>query len=160
MKPRVPCTDNFFFFLIIILNLIAIKYGFEVNIHCCLSWFSQTVTTTTTTPTTTPATPTTSTVTPLVFGSGISSTGSGNTGINDSSATLITRGTNLFFSLGLTLWSVLIEPWQFPLRNFFNFLFFCCLPPMWKKKRKKKGRAGLLLGNLIPFWVVIWLLLG
>nr|POF25939.1 erlin-2 [Quercus suber] len=59
----------------------------------------QTVTTTTTTPTT-------STTTPLVFGSGISPTGSGTTGINDSSVTLplITTGTNLFFSLGLTFW--------------------------------------------------------
>ena len=84
----------FFFLFIIILNLITIKYGFEVNIHCCFSWFSQTVTTTTTTPTTIPTTPTTSTTTPLVFGSGISPTGSGTTGINDSSATLplITRG--------------------------------------------------------------------
>ncbi|KAF3945275.1 hypothetical protein CMV_028334 [Castanea mollissima] len=68
-------------------------------LNCC----RQTVTTTTTTPTT-------STTTPLVFGSGISPTGSGSTGINDPSATLslITRGTNLFFSLGLTLWSVLL----------------------------------------------------
>ena len=74
---------SFFFFL----NLITINYGFEVNIHCCFSWFSQTVTTTTTTPTT-------STTTSLAFCSGISPTGSGTTGINDSSATLplITRG--------------------------------------------------------------------
>uniref|UniRef100_A0A2N9EUW9 X8 domain-containing protein n=1 Tax=Fagus sylvatica TaxID=28930 RepID=A0A2N9EUW9_FAGSY len=62
---------------------------------------------TTTTPTTT--TPTTST-SPNVFGTGISPTGSGTGGINDTSdgVALITRGTNLFISLAMTFWLVLL----------------------------------------------------
>ncbi|KAM4110377.1 hypothetical protein ACB094_03G190700 [Castanea mollissima] len=66
--------------------------------------------TTTTPSTTTPSTTTPSTTTPSVFGTGISPAGTTTTGINDSSAPvpLITRCTSLFFSLGLTLWLVLL----------------------------------------------------
>nr|XP_023913131.1 PLASMODESMATA CALLOSE-BINDING PROTEIN 3-like isoform X1 [Quercus suber]POF25941.1 plasmodesmata callose-binding protein 3 [Quercus suber] len=70
-----------------------------------------TTTPSTTTPTTTPTTTTPSTTTPSsVFGTGISPSGTTTTGVNDSSAPvpLITRCTSLFFSLGLTLWLVLL----------------------------------------------------
>ena len=153
-----------FIFYIIILNLITIKYGFEVNIHCCFSWFSQTVTTTTTTPTP-------STTTPLVFGSGISPTGSGTTGINDSSATLplITRGHYpVLFSgpdplvsvaVGLIILNLvqkktcgqdvtMIEPrlviWNLeaiPTKEFFLFSFFL-LSSSYVKKKKSWAVAG------------------
>ncbi|XP_050277425.1 PLASMODESMATA CALLOSE-BINDING PROTEIN 3 [Quercus robur] len=70
----------------------------------------------TTPSTTTPSTTTPTTTTPTgttpssVFGTGISPSGTTTTGINDSSAPvpLITRCTSLFFSLGLTLWLVLL----------------------------------------------------
>ncbi|KAL4639679.1 hypothetical protein ACB092_03G235700 [Castanea dentata] len=64
----------------------------------------------TTTPSTTTPSTTTPSTTPSVFGTGISPAGTTTTGINDSSAPvpLITRCTSLFFSLGLTLWLVLL----------------------------------------------------
>ncbi|KAK4598768.1 hypothetical protein RGQ29_015996 [Quercus rubra] len=122
---------------------------------------SQTVTTTTTTPTT-------STTTSLVFCSGISPTGSGTTGINDSSATLplITRGHYaVLFSGPDPLVSVaadliilhlvqkkmcgqdvtMIEPrlviWNLeaiPTKEFFLFSFFL-LSSSYVKKKKELG---------------------
>ncbi|KAG2706982.1 hypothetical protein I3843_05G115600 [Carya illinoinensis] len=70
---------------------------------------STTTPSTTTPSTTTPTSPTTG-ITPTVYGTGISPTGSSTTtGINDNEGVALQSGTNLlFFSLGLTFLSVLL----------------------------------------------------